>query len=110
SQELAKHVESWAEKPICDGISIDSKGNVYVSDIGSKAIGIINPKSRKYEQYIRHADFLWPDGLCFGSDDRLYFYASQLHLMANFNAGRQLSQPPFYIFTIKPLAKGTVGR
>lgn len=108
--ELASRVEGWAAKPICDGISIDEKGNVYVSDIGAKAIGIINPKSKKYEQYIRHGDFLWPDGLCFGNDDRLYFYAAQLHLMPTFNAGRQASSQPFYLFKIKPLADGTVGR
>ena len=98
-------------KPIfSDGISIDSKGNVYVSDIAAKAIGIINPKSKKYTQYIRHADFLWPDGLCFGTDDRLYFFASQLHRMPFFNEGRQESKQPFFLFKIKPLADGTIGR
>ena len=108
--EIASRVEGWASKPICDGISIDSKGNVYVSDIASKAIGIIDPRSKRYEQYIRHADFLWPDGLCFGSDDRLYFFASQLHRMPQFNSGRQNSRQPFFLFKIKPLADGTVGR
>lgn len=109
-RRLADGVENWASKPICDGISIDSKGNVYVSDIGAKAIGIINGKTRLYEHYIRHSDFLWPDGLCFGNNGRLYFFASQLHLMPNFNGGRQATQSPFFIFKIKALANGTVGR
>lgn len=108
--ELAAKVENWATKPICDGISIDSKGNVYVSDIEKKAIGIIDHSTREYEPYIQDADFLWPDGLCFGNDGRLYFFASQLHLMPNFNGGRQAAQAPFFIFKIKALADGTVGR
>lgn len=108
--DLASRVEGWAEKPICDGISIDSKGNIYVSDISAKAIGVINARSKKYQQYIRHGDFLWPDGLCFGNDGRLYFYASQLHLMPQFNGGRKISKNPYFLFKIKPLADGTVGR
>ena len=108
--ELATRVESWSSKPTCDGISIDSKGNIYVTDLAAKAIGIINPRSKKYEQYIRHGDFLWPDGLCFGNDGSLYFYASQLHLMPQFNSGKQASKQPYYLFKIKPKADGTVGR
>ncbi len=29
AEQLTSHLEPWAEKPICDSISIDSKGNVY---------------------------------------------------------------------------------
>ena len=108
--ELANRVEGWASKPVCEGISIDSKGNVYVSDISAKAIGIIDPKTRDYEYYIKQAEFQWPDGLCFGNDDRLYFFASQLHRMSNFNGGRNATLPPFFIFKIKAKADGTVGR
>jgi len=110
-EELVKGIDGWATKPVCDSISIDSKGNVYVSDLKEKAIGIIDPKSRKYTLYVRHPDFLWLDGLCFGKGgDRLYFYASKVHLMPKLNNGRNGTNASFEIFKIKPLADGTMGR
>jgi sugar lactone lactonase YvrE len=99
--ELNSRVEGYSEKPICDSIVIDSKGNIFVSDIGNKAIGMISEKDRKYEIYVRHDQFLWPDGLCFGNDGRLYFYASQLNCTPHFNKGKDCTVPPFLIFKIK---------
>ncbi len=99
--ELASRVEGYSEKPICDGIAIDSKGNIFISDIVGKAIGIVDEKSRKYEIYVRHEQFLWPDGLCFGNDGRLYFFASQLQNTPTFSKGKDGTRPPFLIFKIK---------
>ena len=107
--ELVARVEGYAEKPPCDGISIDSKDNIYVADVGSKAIGVIRASTKKYEIYEADDRFLWPDGLCFGNDGRLYFYASQLHLTAPYNGGRDHTQPPFHIYKVKALSSGAVG-
>jgi len=108
--ELESRVEGYAEKPICDGISIDVKGNIYLGDLPGRAVGVINAKERKYRRYSEDPRFLWIDGFCFGPDGNLYGYASQLHRSALFNRGRNLAKPPFYIFRIKPLASGMVGR
>ena len=104
--QLASRVEGYAEKPICDGIAIDSKGNIYLSGLANKAIGVIREKDQKYEEYIRHDRFMWPDGLCFGNDGRLYFCGSQLHCTPLFNRGKDCTQPPFLIFKIKTLGFG----
>ena len=107
--ELIARVEGYAPKPPCDGISMDSKDNIYVADIGNKAIGVIR-ENKKYEIFEADDRFLWPDGLCFGNDGKLYFYANQLHMMGPYNGGRDRTQPPFHIYKIKALASGTVGR
>jgi len=99
--ELASRVEGYSEKPICDGIAIDPKGNIFVSDLVAKAIGMVDEKTRKYAVYLRDERFLWPDGLCFGNDGRLYFFASQLHNTPTFSKGKDGTRPPFLIFKIK---------
>ena len=107
--DLESRIEGYAARPPCDGISMDSKDNIYISDVRTKSIGVLHP-DKTYEAYVTDDRFLWPDGLCFGNDGRLYFYASQLHLMAPYNAGRDLTQPPFIIYKVKALAAGSVGR
>jgi sugar lactone lactonase YvrE len=107
--DLEARIEGYAPRPPCDGISMDSKDNIYISDVGAKAIGVLH-SDLTYELYVSNDSFLWPDGLCFGNDGRLYFYASQLHLMAPYNAGIDRTQAPFLIYKVKALATGMVGR
>jgi sugar lactone lactonase YvrE len=108
--ELASRVEGYAEKPVCDGITVDSKGNVYVADLGANAIGVIEAESRRYRIFKQDPSFLWPDGLCFGTDGRLYFAACQLHRCAALNGGSDHTVPPFLVYRIKALASGPAGR
>ena len=104
--ELNSRVEGYSEKPICDGIAIDSNSNIYCSDLANKAIGVIREKDQKYEIYIRDDRFLWPDALCFGNDGRLYFVASQLHNTQPFNGGKDVTTRTISIFKIKALGFG----
>jgi hypothetical protein len=107
--KLAGLVEQYSDKPICAGITLDSKGNVYVSDLANKAIGMIATGTRKYSILVSDPRFLWPDGLCFGADGRLYFYTNTRRT-ANTLARRvnQVSQPN-YLFRISTPASGRVG-
>jgi sugar lactone lactonase YvrE len=108
--ELASRVEGYAEKPVCDGITIDSKGNIYVADLGANAIGVIEEESRRYRVFRQDPSFLWPDGLCFGTDGKLYFFACQLHRCATLNGGNDQTAPPFLVYRMKVLASGPAGR
>lgn len=74
--KLAGLVEEYATKPVCAGISLDSKGNVYVSDLGAKGIGMIAAGSKQYRLLATDSRLIWPDGLGFGTDGKLYFFTN----------------------------------
>jgi sugar lactone lactonase YvrE len=109
NEQLAQYVERFSEKPICDGISLDNEGNIYISDLESHAIGIIG-QDRKYKKLVSDPRISWPESFSFGPDGYLYFVASQLHLSAPLNEGKNKAKPPFYVFRVKALAPGVVGR
>jgi sugar lactone lactonase YvrE len=107
--ELAQRIERFSEKPICDGISVDDAGNIYVSDLQASAIGVINSQGM-YRKLVVDPRISWPESFSFGPDGYLYFVASQLHLSAPLNEGANKTKPPFYVFRLKALAPGVVGR
>ncbi len=109
AEALAAKVERYGRKPVCDGISIDNDGNVYVTDIANNAIGVID-QSREYRIYVRDERLSWPDALSFGPDGKLYTVSNQLHRSAVLHAGEQTATPPFHIFAVQPLAPGVSGR
>ncbi|MFK5922941.1 MAG: L-dopachrome tautomerase-related protein [Verrucomicrobiota bacterium] len=110
-EELAGRIKRVSgQKPIASSMSIDSKGNIYFADIQRHAITYISVADQRLHTLITDSRILWPDGLCFGTDGKLHFFTSQLHRSAIFNAGKDRSQPPFWVFKIKAKASGTVGR
>ena len=109
SEELGSRVERYSDKPVCDGISIDNGGNIYISDLESNAIGVIR-NDRRYEKLVKNDLISWPESFSFGPDGYLYFVASQLHRSAPLNNGKQVVKTPFHVLRIKGLANGVVGR
>jgi sugar lactone lactonase YvrE len=106
---LAERVETWAERPISDGIAMDNDGNIYISDIGNNAVGVIGA-DRTYRILVQDARLSWPDAFSFGPDGKLYVVANQLHRTARLNAGTQTATPPFLVLRFQPLAAGVTGR
>jgi sugar lactone lactonase YvrE len=107
--ELADRVERWSDKPICDGISIDNAGNLYLGDLANNAIGVIGP-DREYRVLISDPRLSWVDAFSFGDDGHLYTVANQLHRSAILNGGESAIELPYLILKFRPLAGGSVGR
>ena len=107
--DLAAKVERWSDKPICDGISVDNAGNVYLGDLASNAIGVIGP-DREYRVLIADPRLSWVDAFSFGQDGYLYTVANQLHRSAILNGGEAATQLPFLVLKFRPPSAGTVGR
>ncbi len=108
--ELAARIERYGDRPVCDGITIDSAGNVYITDLTNYAVGVVDPAGEYRILYRDEQRLSWPDGMAFGPDDYVYVVSNQLHLSVPFNRGKDLSEPPFYVLRFKALAPGSVGR
>jgi len=106
---LAARVDRYSDKPICDGISIDTADNIYISDVGSNALGVVGP-DRRYRILVSDPRLSWPDAFSFGPDDYLYTVANQLHRTAVLNGGEASARPPYRVLRLRPLAPGIPGR
>ena len=93
--DLEIRVAPWSDKPICDGISIDNAGNLYLGDLENNAIGVIG-SDRKYRVLISDPRLSWIDAFRFGPDGYLYTVANQLHRSAVLNGGESVTQPPYF--------------
>lgn len=107
--ELARRVESYAARPVAGGITIDAEDNVYLTEVGSYAIGVIPARTRAYRRLAEHPDMLWPDGLTFGPDGLLHVTAAQLPRTAPLNGGTRGDSVPYVIMRTRPLAPGRIG-
>ncbi|WP_158502185.1 L-dopachrome tautomerase-related protein [Vitiosangium sp. GDMCC 1.1324] len=109
TEELGQKVKPYGQKAVSDGMSIDSVGNLYITDLGAGAIGVTRPDD-PYELYVKDELLQWPDGLTYGPDGYFYVTVNQLHRHAALNQGKSATRPPFLVVRFKPLAPSAVGR
>lgn len=109
-EELSNRVERYGDKPICDGITVDGAGNVYITAITDNAIGVVDETGEYQTLYQDDKLLSWTDGMAFSNDDYIYVTVSQLQNSPPLNNGNDSSQPPFYLVRFPALASGTVGR
>jgi sugar lactone lactonase YvrE len=108
--QLGAKVETYADKPFNGGLSIDSQNNLYLTEVGERAIGIIPPDTRKYTRYVKDANMVWPDGVTFNADGFMYSGAAQLPLTNVLQAdGVAKNKPPYLVYRFRPEAPGTPG-
>lgn len=107
--DLGVKVERYADKPNNGGLSIDEKGNLYLTEVETKAVGVIPADTRKYRRFAWHDNMLWPDGVSYSTDGFMYVSAAQIAQAALFNNGQAKNKAPYYIFRFKPLAPGRIG-
>ncbi len=112
--QLSAKIEFYANKPYNGGLTIDAKNNLYLTEIGRHAIGIIPPDTREYRIYVTDDKMIWPDGVSFNSDGFMYSGAAQLIQTATFQsnatpAGQANNAAPYRIYRFRPEAAGTPG-
>lgn len=109
-QQLSQRVQRYGDKPISDGITADSAGNIYITDITANAIGVTNPEGKYQILYQDNQKLSWPDGLAIGPDGYVYGTVNQLHKSPPLNNGINDAIAPFLIVRFPALAPSSVGR
>lgn len=109
-EELGKRVERYGNKAPCGGITIDDGGNVYITDMSAKGIGVTRPDG-SYEVLVSDDELLdWPDGFATGPDNHIYVAVNRLQKSARLNGGVDESSPPYYVVRFPALAPVSIGR
>jgi sugar lactone lactonase YvrE len=108
--QLESKVETYADKPFNGGMSIDANNNLYLTEVGERAIGIIPPDTRKYRRIVQDPGLVWPDGVTYNRDGYMYSGAAQLPLTSVLQAdGVGKNKAPYLVYRFRPLAPGRPG-
>lgn len=107
--ELAGRIETFAPKTMSDGLTVDSAGNIYISDPEHSAIMVMRT-DRSMETLVRDDRLRWPDGFSFGPDGWLYVSCSALHQIIGLPPWTFRKHAPFQIFRLRPGTPGFPGQ
>jgi sugar lactone lactonase YvrE len=107
--QIAARVELVSQKPLSDGLSIDTEGHVYVTDVEHNAIFRVD-QDGELSTLIRSGKVRWPDALSFGPDGWLYVADSALSDVVLQGKDHIKSQAPYKIYRFQPGAEGTPGQ
>jgi sugar lactone lactonase YvrE len=91
-------VEKLPDAPACDGMEIDSKNNLYLTNFEAGAILRRTPEG-KIETVVQEQRLEWPDTFAWDPDgNNIYFTTSAIHKTPNWNKGVGQPREPFRIY------------
>ncbi len=107
--QLGNLVERFSDKPLSDGFSIDTRGNVYITDVEHGSVFVVGP-DRKPVTLIQSESVRWPDGLSFGPGGYLYLADSALPDLILRSRDHIEAAGPYWIFRFRPGVEGVPGQ
>ena len=108
-EQLAIRVERYSDKPLSDGLSVDTAGNVYVTGIEHNAVFKVD-RSRDVATLLQSPRIRWPDALSFGPDSYLYVADSALPELIFKSTEHIEANAPYRIFRFKAEFAGVPGQ
>jgi len=105
---LAGQVEDYGPKTLSDGLTVDVRDTVYISDPEHSAVLALG-QDRQLKTLVKDARLRWPDGFGFGPDGWLYVTCSALHQVMFRRAASVPAHAPYQIFRFKPGTAGVPG-
>lgn len=108
ADELAARVETWAEKTMSDGITMDTAGNLYLTDPEHDAIMLLRP-DQTLTTLVKDDRLRWPDGFSFGPGGWLYVSCSALHQIIGRPPWAFDDHAPYQIYRVQTGQRGIPG-
>ena len=109
NSQVKARVERVSAKPLSDGMSLDTEGNVYITDVEHNAIFQVD-KNGELRTLIRSPRLRWPDALSFGPDGWLYVADSALSEVVLRPRVHIESSAPYNIFRVQLDTPGNPGQ
>ena len=94
-------VEKYAQTFPLDGIWMDSKWNIYLSNLQGKSVSRLGP-DRKIQTMVTDPRLEWPDTFSEGPDGSIYLSASHINESPTYNKGKSVRTLPYGVFRFKP--------
>ncbi len=101
NEEERATVEKYADTFPLDGIWMDSKGNIYLSNLQAEGVSRLTP-DRKMEMVLTDPRLQWPDTFSEGPDGSIYITASHINESPTYNKGKSTRTTPYAAFKFKP--------
>ena len=108
ASELAGRVETFAEKTMSDGITIDADGTLYLTDPEHSAIVLLR-QDKSLQTLVKDNILRWPDGFSWGPDGWLYVTCSALHQVIGRPPWTFDDHAPYQVYRFKPGGRGIPG-
>ena len=107
--QLSRRVARYSTKPLSNGLSVDTEGNVYITDIEHGAIFVVDSE-QDLSTLIQSDEIRWPDALSFGPDGWIYVSDSALTELVLQSREHIEENQPYRIFRFQPGVEGIPGQ
>ena len=101
-------MQNFAAKTLSDGLTMDERDDIYISDMEHSAILSLGPGG-KLTTLLKDSRLRWPDGFSFGPDGWLYVTCSSLQHVLFVSSDHMRAHAPYQIFRFKPGPEGIPG-
>jgi sugar lactone lactonase YvrE len=107
--EIAAAITRVAAKPASNGMTTDTEGNHYITNLSDSAIDVIAPNGQ-VSRLVKDPRLSFPDSVRFGADGWLYVLATQLHKAPIFTGQPEAATPPYILARVQTGKQGQIGR
>jgi sugar lactone lactonase YvrE len=98
------------QKPLSDGLSIDTLDHIYITDVEHGGIARMDQEGNLQTLLKDTERIRWADGCSFGGDGYLYFTDSAIPDQMLRSKSHIRKKEPYYIYRFKPEYGGIPGR